>query len=74
MATFYAEGKVDLTILLMILGMQKSPKNVWHICLISTVVLFMSLEMMLMIIIVLSKIQYNKRLFQILMGSIGMSR
>jgi len=74
MTTFYTKGKVDLTILVDDLGMQESPKNVCHICSVSNVVLFMSPEMMLMITIMLSKIQYTRSLFQILMGSIGMSR
>jgi hypothetical protein len=34
----------------------------------------MSLEMMFMMTIMLSKIQYTMSLFQILMGSIGMSK
>jgi hypothetical protein len=52
----------------MILGMQESSKNVCRICLVFNMVLFMSLEMMLMMTIMLSKIQYTKNLFQILMA------
>jgi hypothetical protein len=37
------------------MGMQESPKNVCHICLVFNVVLFMSPEMMLMMTIVLVK-------------------
>jgi hypothetical protein len=56
------------------MGMQKSLKNVCGICLVFSLVLFMSLEMMFTMTITLSKIQYTKSLFQILVGSIGMSR
>jgi hypothetical protein len=56
------------------MGMQKSLKNVYCICLVFSLVLFMSLEMMFIMTIVLSKIQYTKSLFQVLVGSIGMLR
>jgi hypothetical protein len=58
----------------MLTGMRESPKNVYRICLVFSVVLFMSPEMMLMTTIMLLKIQYTRSLCQILMGSIGMSR
>ncbi len=72
MATFYAKGKVDLTTLLTFLGMQESLKNVSCICFFFSLILFMSLKMMSMMIIMLSKIKYIRNLFQIFMGSIGM--
>jgi len=56
------------------MGTQESQKNVCRICSVFNMVLFRSPEMMLMITIMLSKIQYSKSPFQILMGSIGMSR
>jgi hypothetical protein len=58
----------------MILGTLESLKNVCCICLVFNVVIFMYIEMMIMITIVLSKIQYTKSQFQILMGSTRMSR
>jgi hypothetical protein len=51
----------------MIIGIQESSKNVCRICLVFNMVLFMFPEMMLMMTIMLSKIQYTKNLFQILM-------
>jgi hypothetical protein len=56
----------------MLLGMQESLKNVSCICFVFSLVLFMSLEMMSMMIIMLSKIKYIRSLFQILMwGPLG---
>jgi hypothetical protein len=73
MATF-VEGKVDLMILIDDFGKQESHKNVCHICLVFNVVLFMFPKTMFTMVIVLSKFQYTRSLFQILMGSIRMSR
>ncbi len=74
MATFYVESKVDLMILVDDSRNEKTTKKCLLYCLVFNVVLFMSLEMLLRMIIMLSKIQYTRSLFQILMGSIGMSR
>jgi hypothetical protein len=56
------------------LGMQESLEKICFICLVFNMVLFMSPEMMLTMTIMLSKIQYTKNMFQILMGSIRMSK
>jgi len=74
MATFYAKGKVDLTIIIDTFWECKSLEKVCLTCLVFILVLFMSLEVMFTMTTMVSKIHYTKSLFQILMGSIRTSR
>jgi hypothetical protein len=63
MTTFYVEGKVDLKILIDIFGNARVTENVYCICLIFSLVLFILLKMMFVMTTMLSKIQYTKNMF-----------